>query len=67
MKKFYRFYGEEQDGFEEESNLKADESQKGELLRVLKEFERRRNQSRNGGGIMKNKNKRLSDLNAVNL
>ncbi len=45
LKKLYRFDGEEQDGFEEDSNLKADESQKEDVTRILKEFERiRKNQ-----------------------
>ncbi|AKA69242.1 MarR family winged helix-turn-helix transcriptional regulator [Clostridium scatologenes] len=45
LKKLYRFDGEEQDGFEEDSNLKAGESQKEDVIRILKEFERiRKNQ-----------------------
>ncbi|MFL0197875.1 MarR family winged helix-turn-helix transcriptional regulator [Clostridium sp. WILCCON 0269] len=45
LKKLYRFDGEEQDGFEEDSNLKADESQKADITRILNEFERiRKNQ-----------------------
>ncbi|MFB6468086.1 MarR family winged helix-turn-helix transcriptional regulator [Cytobacillus sp. Hz8] len=42
LKKLYRFDGEEQDGFEE-SNLEMDENQNDVQMRVLKEFERRRN------------------------
>ncbi|MBS4192817.1 MarR family transcriptional regulator [Bacillus sp. FJAT-49705] len=48
LKKLYCFDGEEQDGFEEESKLEMDENQNKVQKRVLKEFERRRNQSRNG-------------------
>ena len=44
-KKLYCFDGEEQDGFEEESNLKMDENQINIQTRVLKEFERRRNEN----------------------
>lgn len=45
LKKLYRFDGEEQDGFEEDSNLKADESQKENVTRILNEFEKiRKNQ-----------------------
>ncbi|AGY77775.1 MarR family winged helix-turn-helix transcriptional regulator [Clostridium autoethanogenum] len=45
LKKLYRFDGEEQDGFEEDSNLKVDESQKDDAARILKEFENiRKNQ-----------------------
>ncbi|MFD3450323.1 MarR family winged helix-turn-helix transcriptional regulator [Microbacteriaceae bacterium 4G12] len=43
LQKLYRFDGEEQDGFEEEANLEIDENQTDLQLRVLKEFERRRN------------------------
>jgi len=49
LKKLYRFDGEEQDGFEEESNIQMGENQNEVQMRVLKEFERRRIQSRNGG------------------
>ena len=47
LKKLYRFDGEEQDGFEEEGvvEMKDKEKYKNEQTRVLKEFERRRNQS----------------------
>lgn len=44
LKKLYSFDGEEQDGFEENSNLTMDENQHDVQLKVLKEFERRRNQ-----------------------
>lgn len=45
LKKLYRFDGEEQDGFEEDSNLKASESQKEDAARILKKFENiRKNQ-----------------------
>ncbi|MGE7998124.1 MarR family winged helix-turn-helix transcriptional regulator [Lysinibacillus sp. NPDC093190] len=43
LKKLYSFDGEEQDGFEEHSNLTMDENQNDVQLYVLKEFERRRN------------------------
>jgi len=43
LKKLYSFDGEEQDGFEENSNLTMDENQNDVQLKVLKEFERRRN------------------------
>lgn len=46
LKKLYRFDGEEQDGFEEDVNLKLEEA---DQTRVIKEFERRRNHSRNEG------------------
>lgn len=40
LKRLYRFDGEEQDGFEEDSNLKADESMKEDVTRIMTEFER---------------------------
>ncbi|MFJ8090992.1 MarR family winged helix-turn-helix transcriptional regulator [Lysinibacillus sp. NPDC095746] len=43
LKKLFSFDGEEQDGFEERSNLTMDENQMDIQLQVLKEFERRRN------------------------
>ncbi|MFJ3389342.1 MarR family winged helix-turn-helix transcriptional regulator [Lysinibacillus sp. NPDC086135] len=43
LKKLFSFDGEEQDGFEERSNLTMDENQIDVQLKVLKEFERRRN------------------------
>ncbi|MBW9147792.1 winged helix DNA-binding protein [Clostridium sp. CM028] len=55
LKKLYRFDGEEQDGFEEDASLNAEEEVndaqtivlKEAQARALKEFERRRNHSRN--------------------
>ncbi|MBY0123799.1 MarR family winged helix-turn-helix transcriptional regulator [Bacillus sp. S/N-304-OC-R1] len=47
LKKLYSFDGEEQDGFEEEGNLKMDEDTSEIELRVMKEFERRRTQAIN--------------------
>lgn len=46
LKKLYHYDGEEQDGFEEEGNLEMDEDQNNVQTRVLKEFEKRRNQSK---------------------
>ncbi|MBU3176809.1 MarR family transcriptional regulator [Clostridium estertheticum] len=48
LKKLYRFDGEEQDGFEEEGvvEIEDEENSNNEQTRILKEFERRRNQSR---------------------
>ena len=43
LKKMYRFDGEEQDGFEEDAVLETEEDQNDEQTRVIKEFERRRN------------------------
>ncbi|MCU5174650.1 MarR family winged helix-turn-helix transcriptional regulator [Bacillus paranthracis] len=43
LKKLYSFDGEEQDGFEEEGNIKMDEDNNELQLRIMKEFERRRN------------------------
>jgi DNA-binding MarR family transcriptional regulator len=43
LKKLYDFDGEEQDGFEEESNLEIGENDQDMQIRVLNEFERRRN------------------------
>lgn len=43
LKKLFSFDGEEQDGFEERSNLTMDENQMDVQLQVLKEFKRRRN------------------------
>ncbi|MDP4094724.1 MAG: MarR family transcriptional regulator, partial [Bacillota bacterium] len=48
LKKLYCFDGEEQDGFELDSNLEIDESERYIQTRVLKEFERRRTQSGRG-------------------
>ncbi|MGZ9583170.1 MarR family winged helix-turn-helix transcriptional regulator [Paenibacillus marinisediminis] len=48
LKKMYRFDGEDQDGFEAEGNLGPVENQDELQTRVMKEFERRRNQSKNG-------------------
>lgn len=42
LKKLYSFDGEEQDGFEEEGNIKIDEDNNELQLRIMKEFERRR-------------------------
>ncbi|MCZ8518312.1 MULTISPECIES: MarR family winged helix-turn-helix transcriptional regulator [Paenibacillus] len=50
LKKMYRFDGEEQDGFEEEGNLEPVDNQDEIKARVLKEFERRRQQSKGGAG-----------------
>lgn len=47
LKKLYSFDGEEQDGFEEEIELEMDEDAKGVEARLIKEFERRRSNSRN--------------------
>jgi len=44
LKKLYRFDGEEQAGFEEEAVVETGEDQNEALARVLKEFERRRNE-----------------------
>ncbi|MBD3919727.1 MarR family transcriptional regulator [Paenibacillus sp. PR3] len=44
LKKMYRFDGEEMDGFEEDGNLEPAENQDELQSRVMKEFERRRNQ-----------------------
>jgi len=48
LKKLYHFDGEDQDGFEEEGavEMEEEESYHNEQTRILKEFERRRNQSR---------------------
>ncbi|MEB2298947.1 hypothetical protein LAV72_04835 [Lysinibacillus xylanilyticus] len=43
LQKLYRFDGDEQDGFEEKIQLKIDENQNDVQLKILKEFERRRN------------------------
>ncbi|MBE5108579.1 winged helix-turn-helix transcriptional regulator [Bacillus thuringiensis] len=43
LKKLYSFDGEEQDGFEEEGNIKMDEDNNELQLRIMKEFKRRRN------------------------
>lgn len=48
LKKLYRYDGEEQDGFEEESALEMGEDYNETQTRVLKEFERRRNPSKKG-------------------
>lgn len=54
LKKLYRFDGEEQDDFEAESNLEMDKNQGEVQMRVLKEFERRRNvRKENGNGEKK--------------
>lgn len=45
LKKLYSFDGEEQDGFEEEGNLKLDDDNNELQTRVMKEFERRRIQT----------------------
>ncbi|WP_426454867.1 MarR family winged helix-turn-helix transcriptional regulator [Paenibacillus sp. S-38] len=50
LKKMYRFDGEVQDGFEEEGNLEPVDDQDEIKARVLKEFERRRKQSKGGAG-----------------
>lgn len=50
LKKLYHFDGEEQDDFEQDSNLKIEESERNIQIRVLKEFERRRIQSGEGNG-----------------
>ncbi|NRD78530.1 MarR family transcriptional regulator [Bacillus sp. BRMEA1] len=47
LKKLYSFDGEEQDGFEEEGNLKIDEDTNELQLKIMKEFERRRIQAIN--------------------
>ncbi|MFJ8261197.1 MarR family winged helix-turn-helix transcriptional regulator [Rummeliibacillus sp. NPDC094406] len=52
LKKLYSFDGEEQDGFEEEGNIKIDEDNNGLQLRVMKEFERRRIQAINNENKM---------------
>jgi DNA-binding MarR family transcriptional regulator len=52
LKKLYSFDGEEQDGFEEEGNLKIDDANNELQTRVMKEFERRRIQSINNGNKM---------------
>ncbi|GAA3401118.1 MarR family winged helix-turn-helix transcriptional regulator [Paenibacillus hodogayensis] len=49
LKKLYRYDGNEQDGFEEDSVLEVDENDQETQTRVIKEFERRRNQSKNRG------------------
>lgn len=50
LKRLYRFDGEEHDGFEEDSNLKADENQNEDVARILNEFERiRKNQRMDRG------------------
>lgn len=43
LKKLYRFDGEEQDGFEEDGRLEWTESQIDSQMKVLQEFDRRRN------------------------
>lgn len=48
LKKMYRFDGEDQDGFEHDGYLKPVENQSEVQTRVLREFERRRKQSKNG-------------------
>lgn len=45
LKKLYGFDGEEQDGFEEDSNLEIGENERDIRTRVLKQFERQRSQS----------------------
>ena len=47
LKKMYRFDGVEQDGFEEEAGFDMGEDQNEAQARVLKEFEKRRNQYQN--------------------
>ncbi|TXK80697.1 MarR family winged helix-turn-helix transcriptional regulator [Paenibacillus sp. N3.4] len=49
LKKLYRFDGKEQDGFEQDSVLEMNENYHETQTRVIKEFERRRNQSKNRG------------------
>jgi len=50
LKKLYRFDGEQQDGFEEDSRLEFTDKQKDDQMKVLQEFERRRNrQSKENG------------------
>ncbi|MBZ9607141.1 MarR family transcriptional regulator [Clostridium estertheticum] len=47
LKKLYSFNGEEQDGFEEDAGFGGEEELSDDQARALKEFERRRNHSRN--------------------
>lgn len=49
LKKMYRFDGEDQDGFENDGDLEPMENQNEIQTRVIKEFERRRKHSKNGG------------------
>jgi len=49
LKKMYRFDGEEQDGFEADGNLEPSNGQDELQANVMKEFERRRKQSKQGG------------------
>lgn len=42
LQKLYRFDGEKQDGFEEQSNLELSDTEVDTQMKVLKEFERRR-------------------------
>lgn len=42
LKKLYRFDGEQQDGFEEDSSLEFTDNQNDTQMKVLKEFEKRR-------------------------
>jgi DNA-binding MarR family transcriptional regulator len=42
LKKLYRFDGEQQDGFEEESRLEVTEDQRDTQMKALKEFDKRR-------------------------